>query len=142
MLSPSSIPKRVVAASPPFWGRVSASRVGAWAGLLMSLGVSVDTARSFLSETPPQRPRTWEVHSLPLKQRNGSDDRFAIAPAVAEAQGGLMLNLISLLIGAVALVLGVLAFIPLLGRAYWLIIPIAMAGLVLGMMSDRNIGRI
>jgi hypothetical protein len=52
-----------------------------------------------------------------------------------------MLNLISVLIGAVALALGVLAFIPLLGWAYWFIIPIALIGLVLGMMSDRNIGR-
>jgi hypothetical protein len=52
-----------------------------------------------------------------------------------------MLNLISVLIGAVALVLGLFAFIPLLGWAYWLIIPIALVGLVLGMMSDRNVGR-
>jgi hypothetical protein len=52
-----------------------------------------------------------------------------------------MLNVISLLIGAVALVLGVLAFLPLLGWAYWLIVPVALVGLVLGMMSDRNTGR-
>jgi len=52
-----------------------------------------------------------------------------------------MLNVISLLIGAVALALGLLAFLPLLGWAYWLIIPIALVGLVVGMMSDRNIGR-
>lgn len=80
-------------------------------------------------------------HSSPLKQGNGSDDRFAIAPAAAEAQGALMLNLISILIGTVALALGLLAFMPLLGWAYWLIIPIALVGLVLGMMSDRNVGR-
>ena len=76
-----------------------------------------------------------------MKQNGGSDDRFTIAPAAAEAQGAAVLNLISLLIGAVALVLGILAFIPLLGWAYWLIIPIALVGLVLGMMSDRNTGR-
>jgi hypothetical protein len=52
-----------------------------------------------------------------------------------------MLNVISLLIGAVALVLGILAFILLLGWAYWLIIPIALVGLVVGMMSDGNTGR-
>lgn len=52
-----------------------------------------------------------------------------------------MLNVISMLIGAVALVLGILAFLPLLGWAYWLIIPIALVGMVVGMMSDRNIGR-
>jgi len=52
-----------------------------------------------------------------------------------------MLNVISLLIGAVALVSGILAFLPLLGWAYWLIVPIALVGLVIGMMSDRNTGR-
>lgn len=52
-----------------------------------------------------------------------------------------MLNIISLLIGAIALVLGVLAFIPFLGWAYWLIVPIALVGLVVGMISDRNSGR-
>lgn len=52
-----------------------------------------------------------------------------------------MLNVISMLIGALALALGILAFLPLLGWAYWLIVPIALVGLVLGMMSDRNTGR-
>ena len=52
-----------------------------------------------------------------------------------------MLNVISLLIGAVALVSRILAFLPLLGWAYWLIVPIALVGLVIGMMSDRNTGR-
>jgi len=64
-----------------------------------------------------------------------------IASEAAEGHGVFMLNVISLLIGAVALVLGILAFLPLLGWAYWLIIPIALVGLVVGMMSDRNIGR-
>jgi hypothetical protein len=67
------------------------------------------------------------------------DDQLA-CPA-AEAHGTVMLNVISLLIGAVALVLGILAFILLLGWAYWLIIPIALVGLVVGMMSDGNTGR-
>ena len=52
-----------------------------------------------------------------------------------------MFNLISVLIGLVALVLGVLAFIPLLGWAYWLIIPIAIVGLVFGVLSSRTAGR-
>jgi hypothetical protein len=64
-----------------------------------------------------------------------------IASRAGEAQGAAMLNVISLLIGVVALALGIFAFIPLLGWAYWLIIPIALVGLVLGMMSDRNTGR-
>lgn len=52
-----------------------------------------------------------------------------------------MLNLLSLLVGAVALALGVLAFFPLLGWAYWLIIPIALVGLGLGVVSGRKSGR-
>ncbi|HWH17465.1 MAG TPA: hypothetical protein VNT77_03880 [Allosphingosinicella sp.] len=52
-----------------------------------------------------------------------------------------MLNALSLLIGAVALILGIFAFFPLLGWAYWLIIPIALVGLGLGVVSRRTSGR-
>lgn len=52
-----------------------------------------------------------------------------------------MLNLLSLIIGVFALILGVFAFFPLLGWAYWLIIPIALVGLGLGVVSDRKSGR-
>jgi hypothetical protein len=75
------------------------------------------------------------VSSLPASLK------LPIASIAEEVQGRVMLNVISLLIGAVALVLGILAFIPLLGWAYWFIIPIALIGLVVGMMSDRNTGR-
>jgi hypothetical protein len=52
-----------------------------------------------------------------------------------------MRNILSLLIGAVALLLVLLAFIPLLGWANWIIIPLAIIGLALGAMSDRTSGR-
>ena len=52
-----------------------------------------------------------------------------------------MLNIFSLLIGAVALLLGVLAFLPLLGWAYWPIIPLALVGLALGVVSKSKSGR-
>ena len=52
-----------------------------------------------------------------------------------------MLNIASILIGCVALLLGVLAFIPLLGWAYWLIIPLALIGLALGQLSASRGGR-
>ena len=52
-----------------------------------------------------------------------------------------MLNLISLIIGAVALVLGILAFFPFLGWAYWIIIPIALVGLGFGVVSKARSGR-
>lgn len=52
-----------------------------------------------------------------------------------------MLNIASLIIGAVALVLAVVAFIPLLGWANWFIIPFAVVGLALGAISGRTSGR-
>lgn len=52
-----------------------------------------------------------------------------------------MRNLFSLILGLVALVLVVIAFIPLLGWANWIIIPIAIVGLALGAMSDKTSGR-
>jgi len=52
-----------------------------------------------------------------------------------------MLNIVSLIIGLVALVFAVVAFIPLLGWANWLIIPLAIIGAVVGMLSASNTGR-
>jgi len=52
-----------------------------------------------------------------------------------------MLNLLSLIVGAIALVLGILAFFPLLGWGYWLIIPFALLGLGLGVVSNKTSGR-
>lgn len=52
-----------------------------------------------------------------------------------------MFNLVSLIIGFVALVLAVVAFIPLLGWANWLIVPLAIIGAVVGMVSRGTAGR-
>jgi len=52
-----------------------------------------------------------------------------------------MLNIASLVIGAIALVLAVFAFIPLLGWANWVIVPFAVVGLALGAMSNSTSGR-
>jgi hypothetical protein len=52
-----------------------------------------------------------------------------------------MLNLASLIIGVVALVLAVVAFLPLLGWANWLIIPLAVIGAAVGMISSGTSGR-
>jgi len=52
-----------------------------------------------------------------------------------------MFNLVSLIIGFVALVLAVVAFIPLLGWANWLIVPLAIIGAVIGMVSRGTAGR-
>ena len=52
-----------------------------------------------------------------------------------------MFNLVSLIIGLVALVFAIIAFLPLLGWANWLIIPLAVIGAVIGMISRGTAGR-
>ena len=52
-----------------------------------------------------------------------------------------MFNFVSLIIGIVALVCALVAFIPLLGWANWLIIPLAIIGAVIGMISRGTAGR-
>jgi hypothetical protein len=52
-----------------------------------------------------------------------------------------MFNLVSLIIGFVALVCALVAFIPFLGWANWLIIPLAIIGAVIGMISRGTAGR-
>ncbi|HYU95796.1 MAG TPA: hypothetical protein VE989_06490 [Sphingomicrobium sp.] len=52
-----------------------------------------------------------------------------------------MFNVASLIIGFVALILAVIAFIPLLGWANWLIIPLAVIGAGVGMVSRSTSGR-
>ena len=52
-----------------------------------------------------------------------------------------MLNVVSLLIGIVALICAVIAFIPLLGWANWLIIPLAIIGAGVGIASRNTSGR-
>jgi hypothetical protein len=52
-----------------------------------------------------------------------------------------MFNLVSLIIGAVALLFALIAFLPFLGWANWLIIPLAIIGAVVGMVSRGNAGR-
>ena len=52
-----------------------------------------------------------------------------------------MLNIVSLLIGLVALVFAAIAFLPLLGWANWLILPLALVGAGIGAMSAGKAGR-
>ena len=52
-----------------------------------------------------------------------------------------MFNLASIIIGLVALIGALVAFLPLLGWANWLIIPLAIVGAVIGMMSRSTAGR-
>lgn len=52
-----------------------------------------------------------------------------------------MFNVISILIGLVAGLMAVFAFLPFLGWANWVILPIAIVGLVIGALSSKTSGR-
>ena len=64
-----------------------------------------------------------------------------LAKCDAQGHDAVMLNIISILIGSIALLLGILAFFPFLGWAYWLIIPLALVGLAFGQLSSSRGGR-
>ncbi|MDQ3458722.1 MAG: hypothetical protein M3498_05390 [Deinococcota bacterium] len=51
------------------------------------------------------------------------------------------MNAASVIIGLVALVIALVGFIPLLGWLNWLVLPGAVVGLVLGLMSRQTSGR-
>ena len=52
-----------------------------------------------------------------------------------------MLNIVSIVIGVVALLFAIPAFLPVLAIAYYLIIPLAVIGAVVGAASSSNAGR-
>jgi hypothetical protein len=52
-----------------------------------------------------------------------------------------MANIIAFLLGLIALILAIPAFIPLLGWLNWLILVIAGAGIAFGAASAKNSGR-
>lgn len=52
-----------------------------------------------------------------------------------------MLNLLSIVIGVVALLLAIPSTIPLLGWGNWFVLPIALAGVGVGALSRSNAGR-
>jgi hypothetical protein len=52
-----------------------------------------------------------------------------------------MLNLVSILLGIVALLLAIPSVIPFLGWGNWIVLPIALVGAGLGALSRSNHGR-
>ena len=52
-----------------------------------------------------------------------------------------MFNIVSLIIGFVALVLAVVAFVPFLGIGEWLVLLLAIIGAGIGMISRGSAGR-
>ena len=51
------------------------------------------------------------------------------------------MNVLSGIIGIVALIIALVGFIPLLGWLNWFAIPVAVVGLVLGLLSRQTSGR-
>jgi hypothetical protein len=51
------------------------------------------------------------------------------------------MNVLSTIIGITALIIALLGFVPLLGWLNWFAIPVAVVGLVLGLMSRETSGR-
>ena len=51
-----------------------------------------------------------------------------------------MFNIISILIGVIALILSFVGLVPLLGWTNWLILPIAGVGALFGLISSRASG--
>ena len=51
------------------------------------------------------------------------------------------MNLISILVGLVALLGALVGFVPLLGWLNWFVIPVAVVGLVLGLLARERSGR-
>lgn len=86
------------------------------------------------------RPGQSESKRQDDELRLTAPDRSSRAPGV-RATAVAMFNLVSLIIGFVALISALIAFIPLLGWANWLIIPLAIIGAVIGMMSRGTAGR-
>ena len=52
-----------------------------------------------------------------------------------------MLNIVSIIIGVVALLFAIPAFLPILALASYLIIPLAIIGAIVGAASSSNAGR-
>ena len=52
-----------------------------------------------------------------------------------------MLNIVSIVIGLLALLLAGIAFLPLLGWANWVIVPFALVGVIVGQLSASRGGR-
>jgi hypothetical protein len=66
---------------------------------------------------------------------------LALAVPSVQRHIGPMLNALSILIGLFALVCMIPAVIPLLGALNWILVPVALVGAVVGMLSSKNGGR-
>jgi hypothetical protein len=60
---------------------------------------------------------------------------------MAKARRSSLMNIISIILGLIALLLAIVGFIPLLGWLNWFTLLIAGAGIAFGAASDSNAGR-
>jgi ABC-type long-subunit fatty acid transport system fused permease/ATPase subunit len=73
----------------------------------------------------------------PIQDEHETNERRVQIDATAVA----MFNIASLIVGFVALVCALVAFLPLLGWLNWLIIPLAIVGAGIGLLSRGTAGR-
>jgi len=73
----------------------------------------------------------------PIQDERETNERRVQIDATAVA----MFNIASLIVGFVALVCALVAFLPLLGWLNWLIIPLAIVGAGIGLLSRGTAGR-
>jgi hypothetical protein len=90
----------------------------------------------------PEAPLRFNQRAVQHKDSSGFD-----GPILNAAQTGdccyaeAMFNLVSLIIGFVALILALVAFIPFLGIGEWLVLLLAICGAGIGVISRSNAGR-
>jgi hypothetical protein len=60
---------------------------------------------------------------------------------ISLAEESIMLNLLSLAIGAVAIIPLLLALLPFFGWMNWFLLPLPVVGLIVGSLSSGNAGR-
>ncbi len=64
-----------------------------------------------------------------------------LAPAGRKGHVDAMLNILSALIGLVTLILMIPAVLPMLGALNWILVPMALVGAFVGILSSKNGGR-
>jgi hypothetical protein len=83
--------------------------------------------------------------NLPIFHPNASLDRLAWATCLALGQlhrhVSAMLNILSGFIGLVTLILMIPAVLPLLGALNWILVPMALFGAFIGLMSSKKGGQ-
>ena len=84
---------------------------------------------------------TADRRSARLLLTGATSVQSGLVPRADQGHSLIMLNIVSLVIGFVALVLAAVAFLPLLGWANWLIIPLAVIGAGIGAAAQGNAGR-